>query len=327
MAGARMAGPEAAGKADDRLAEQIERFLSFLADERRSPELTIRTYQRDLGEFRHFIADKGLVPDAAELDVRALRSFLISLFGRVKPVTMAKKIAALRAFYRFLVRREGVRSNPAAALRVPRYNRPLPKLVSVHAAFGVVEAPDPEREGKQALGARDRAMLELLYGDGLRVSELVGLNLRGVDLSERTARVLGKGNKERLVPLGDKAVRALQEYLARRAGLCHRKTGRLDPEALFVGNNGARLGARQVQRLVARYGALGAGRGDLYPHALRHTCATHLLDAGADLRSIQELLGHRSLSTTQKYTQVSVDRLMEAYDRAHPLARRKDAER
>ena len=314
---------EADGSTDDRLFDQIDRFLSFLLGERRSPELTVRTYQRDLGKFRKFIIDKGFPADASELDVRALRSFLVSLFGRVKPATMARKIAALRTFYRFLVRRGETRSNPAAALRVPKYTCPLPKLVSVDAAFGVVEAPDSEHQGKRALGARDRAMLELLYGDGLRVSELLGLDLQSVDISERTARVLGKGNKERLVPLGEKAVRALDDYLGQREKLCRGKNGRLDPAALFVGRNGARLTTRQVQRLVARYGVLGAGRGDLHPHALRHACATHLLDAGADLRGIQELLGHRCLSTTQKYTQVSMDRLMEAYDRAHPLAHRK----
>lgn len=308
----------------DELAGQIDRFLTFLEDERRSPALTVKTYRRDLEEFRRFVEERKFPLNAARLDVRALRSYLVSLFGRVKPVTMAKKIAALRAFYRFLMRRGQARSNPAAVLRVPKYTRPLPKFVSIDTAFGVVEAPEGKRAGAQALDIRDRAMLELLYGSGLRVSELVGLNLQGVDMEQRTARVLGKGTKERSVPLGEMALQALGAYLAVRPRLAHPKSGRQDPRALFLGRNGARLTVRHVQRLVARYGALGAGRGDLHPHALRHTCATHLLDAGADLRGIQELLGHRSLSTTQKYTHVSVDRLMEVYDRAHPLAHRRD---
>jgi integrase/recombinase XerC len=314
---------EAVGRPGDELAGQIDRFLTFLRDERRSPELTVKTYCRDLEEFRRFVAQRAFPLNAAELDVRALRSYLASLFGRVKSATMAKKIAALRAFYRFLMRRGQARSNPAAVLRVPRYTRPLPRFVSVDAAFGVVEAPGGAHAGREALDRRDRAMLELLYGSGLRVSELVGLNLTSVDLAERTARVLGKGNKERVVPLGEKAVQALGAYQEVRARLSHPRSGHLDADALFVGRKGTRITARQVQRLVSRYGALGAGRADLHPHALRHTCATHLLDAGADLRGIQELLGHRSLSTTQKYTHVSVDRLMEVYDRAHPLAHRR----
>ena len=184
----------------------------------------------------------------------------------------------------------------------------------------VVEAPAKEPDRDDRLKRRDTAILELLYGGGLRVSELAGLTLDRVDLHRREVRVIGKGDKERLVPLGKEALQALQRYLQIRSSLRTAKRPP-DPDALFLGIRGTPLTARQVQNLVRRHGIGGAGRSDLHPHALRHTCATHLLDAGADLRSIQELLGHASLSTTQRYTQVSVDRLMAAYDAAHPLAK------
>jgi integrase/recombinase XerC len=165
-------------------------------------------------------------------------------------------------------------------------------------------------------------MLETLYGSGLRVSELCGLDLDHLELPD-SVRVIGKGNKERIVPLGSHAAAALEAYLARRGELRHPKTGAIDPRAVFLSRLGLRIGVRRVQTLVHSYGALGAGRADLHPHALRHTCATHLLDGGADLRSIQKLLGHSSLSTTQRYAHVSIDHLMKVYDSAHPLARRR----
>ena len=163
--------------------------------------------------------------------------------------------------------------------------------------------------------------LELLYGSGLRVSELASLDLGQISISEAEVRVLGKGRKERMVPLGSKSLEALAAYLPRRAELAHPKSGRYDEQALLLGQLGKRLTVRWLQALVQRYGALGAGRSDLHPHALRHSCATHLLEGGADLRAIQEMLGHSSLSTTQRYTHVSLDQLLAVYDRAHPMAR------
>jgi integrase/recombinase XerC len=163
-------------------------------------------------------------------------------------------------------------------------------------------------------------MLELLYGSGLRVSELVGLDLASIETGAAMARVIGKGNKERRVPIGGHAERALQRYLPERSALAHPKTGAVDPTALLLNQRGQRLGVRAVQLLVRRYGTLGAGRPDLHPHALRHSCATHMLAGGADLRVIQEMLGHSSLSTTQRYTHLSLDQLLATYDRSHPLA-------
>ena len=304
----------------DPLAQQVDDFMAHLRTEKRRAVLTCATYGRDLEALRAFVRDNDFPLDAAQLDLRVLRSFLASLVGDNAPATIARKIAALRAFYRFLLRRHGHKRNPAAALRLPKVPKPLPKFLSVEDAGALVSVPDAADGGSLAL--RDRAMLELLYSGGLRVSELGGLTLARLDLSTAQARVLGKGSKERIVPLGAPCVQALSAYLAERGKLRHPKTGAQHPDAVFLGHHGTKLTVRQVQKLLVRHGITSTGRPDVHPHMLRHTCATHLLDAGADLRGIQELLGHASLSTTQRYTHVSIDRLMEAYDRAHPLARR-----
>jgi integrase/recombinase XerC len=307
----------------DALEDQIGRFERYLRDERRSSPRTVSTYLRDLRAFHGFVIDRGLVPDARRLDVLALRAFLASLYGANAAPTIARKIAALRSFYRFLMRRGLATQNPAAVLKTPKVTKPLPKFLTVDDAFRVVDGPT-ETSLPGPIILRDQAMLEVLYGSGVRVSELVGLDVDRVDLQAGHARVVGKGDRERLVPVGPPAAQAVEAYLtAGRPALRHPRTGHQEPDALFLGHHGTRLSARQVQNVVRRHGALGAARGDLHPHALRHTCATHLLDAGADLRAIQELLGHASLSTTQRYTHVSTDRLMAAYDRAHPLAHRK----
>jgi integrase/recombinase XerC len=192
--------------------------------------------------------------------------------------------------------------------------------LDVESAAEVMAAP-ALASGSDVAQLRDSALLEVLYGGGLRVSELAQLDLAAVSLGDKSVRVLGKGKKERVVPLGSKAEEALRAYLSRRVELRHPKTGAQDPAAVFLGQTGRRLGVRWVQKLVRRYGALGAGRPDLHPHALRHSCATHMLEGGADLRAIQEMLGHSSLSTTQRYTHLSLDRLLEVYDKSHPLAR------
>jgi integrase/recombinase XerC len=305
----------------DELGAQIEAFEAYLGGERRLAARTVSTYGRDLRAFQDFVREKKLPADAAKLDVSVLRAFLAALHGENGNATIARKIAALRAFYAFLRKRRRVKENPAQALKIPKVQKPLPKFLTVDEAFRVVEAAENADPLAEPLAARDRAMLELLYGGGIRVSELHGLRLGDLDLDGRTARVLGKGSKERIVPIGVKAIDALRIYLGVRDRFRHPKTQLQDPGAIFLGRHGTRLSVRQVQNVVRKYGALGTGRADVHPHALRHTCATHLLDAGADLRAIQELLGHASLSTTQRYTHVSVDRLMEVYDRAHPLAK------
>ncbi|NOY91222.1 MAG: tyrosine recombinase XerC [Deltaproteobacteria bacterium] len=305
----------------DPLAAQIDDFLHALEFERRASPRTLTTYRRDLLAFAEFVRANALPSDAARLDVAAARAWLATLFEGRKPATLARKLSALRAFYRHLLRRGVVRDNPLARLKSPRFKRPLPQFLTATEAERVVEAPAEDHARDARLATRDAAMLELLYGSGLRVSELCGLNVARLDLIRHEARVVGKGDKERLVPLGAASLRALESWLTERPHCRHPKTGAQHAEALFLGVRGTRLSVRQVQNVVRRYGALGTGRGDLHPHALRHSCATHLLDAGADLRAIQELLGHASLSTTQRYTHVSVDRLMQVYDGAHPLAK------
>ncbi len=297
-------------------------FLRYLEVERRSSPNTIDAYRRDLSGLATFVRERrekggGEAAKVAAIDIYALRGWLGTLARTHAASSVARHVAAARTWMRWMQKRGIVTANPADELASPKVRRPLPTFLSVDAAAQVVEAP----EGDTPAEVRDRAVLELLYGSGLRVSELVGLDLGDADLASGSARVLGKGSKERIVPLGGKSIAALRAYVDARGALRHPKTGAQDARALFLSPRGARLGVRAVQTLVQKYGALGAGRADLHPHALRHTCATHLLDGGADLRAIQELLGHSSLSTTQRYTHVSMEHLTRVYDAAHPLAK------
>lgn len=316
----------AAKKESTPLRPAIARFIAHLADERRASPHTASAYRRDLEQLAAFADEKRPGAGPGDLDIFVLRGYLGKLARTHSPASVARKIAAVRAFLRYLQRRGEVDKNVAMELSLPKVRRPLPTFLNVDAAAEVVTTPDTD----SAEGLRDRAVMETLYAAGLRVSELCGLNLGDVEARDGdlgSVRVIGKGNKERVVPLGGPAVAAVRAYLARRDELTDPKTGARDPRALFLSKRGARLGVRRVQHLVHRYGALGAGRADLHPHALRHTCATHLLDGGADLRAIQTMLGHASLSTTQRYTHVSVDHLVKVYDRAHPLAKKRAAGR
>jgi integrase/recombinase XerC len=292
-------------------------FCIHLEAEKRASAHTVAAYRRDVGGLVEFAKD---ITDVRAIDVYVLRGWLGQLARTHAASSLARKIAAVRTWMRWMRRRGEIAHCPADELATPKVRRPLPTFLSVDAAAEVVEAPD----ASTARGVRDRAILELLYGSGLRVGELVRLSLGDVDLAERAARVVGKGKKERIVPLGGKCAAAVERYLARRAELAHARTKVLDATALFVTVRGRRIGTRAVQALVKAYGGLGAGRADLHPHALRHTCATHMLDGGADLRAIQELLGHASLSTTQRYTHVSMEHLLRVYDAAHPLAKKRE---
>ena len=302
------------------LQDEIARFVVHLESERRCSPHTVDAYRRDLLQLLAFSSQRleQQAARATDVTVYLLRAWLGDLARTRSPATVARKVAAVQTFFRYLLRRHVVDKNPAADLGSPKLRRPLPTLCDVDAAREIVEMPD----GSTAPLARDRAMLEVLYGSGLRVSELVGLDLGDVDLGSCTLRVMGKGSKERVVPVGEPCARALRAYLSFRSELRH-PTAAQDERALFLSERGKRIGVRRVQTLVHRYGALGAGRADMHPHALRHTCATHMLGGGADLRAIQELLGHSSLSTTQRYTHVSIEHLMAVYDRAHPHARGK----
>jgi integrase/recombinase XerC len=306
------------------LAEASRAFVRHLADERRASPHTVGAYRRDLEQLATFLAERLRRPARlADVDRLGLRAWLAHVGANAAPNTLSRKLAAVRSFFVWLVRQGRLKKDPARDLQAPKLRRKLPAFLGPDAAGQVMEAPLELGGALDAARLRDAAALELLYGCGLRVSELVALDVDDLALEREEVRVLGKGRKERIVPVGSKAHSAIVAYLARRDELRHPKTGAIHPQALLVGKLGKRIGVRRIQTLVRRYGALGAARPDLHPHALRHSCATHMLEGGADLRAIQEMLGHSSLSTTQRYTHLSLDQLLAVYDRAHPLARRR----
>jgi integrase/recombinase XerC len=282
-------------------------FLEYQGVERGASPHTLRSYAADLTEFARFLAGER-IPGLSHADTRAVRAFVAHLHGRrLAKATIARKLAAVRSCFRFLARRGVLEVNPARQVRGPRLGRRLPSFLPVDEAVALLSgAPEPS-----VAGARDRALLELLYASGLRVAEGCGLDVDDLDEARRTVRVLGKGDKERVVPVGETALDALAAYLAVRG----RRRG-----PLFLNARGGRLTPRSAHRIV-RARARQAGIGQrVTPHTLRHSFATHMLGAGADLRLIQELLGHSRLATTQRYTHVSPEHLMRVYDAAHPRA-------
>ncbi len=292
----------------------INQFSGYLADERNLSPHTSSAYLRDLNEFMVFLGGDEDVAVAAlkRVDSFVLRRYLAELHKRNQRTSIARKLSALRTFFRYLVREGVLSANPAEGLSTPKLNRYLPKTLSVDEATALME----RGYGNSQRDLRDRAIVELFYASGLRVSELTSLDVGSLDLREKLVRVVGKGRKERILPIGRKSHEALQAYLEARGMPA-------DEEPLFLNARGGRLTPRSVQRnLKARLIKAGVLK-DISPHALRHSFATHLLDGGADLRAIQELLGHASLSTTQKYTQVSVDQLLSVYDKAHPRSKKK----
>jgi integrase/recombinase XerC len=304
--------------------ELLSQFLEHLRYERNVSEHTLRNYQSDLVQFFDYLSPaepqtgKRKEPDIEQIDHLTIREWLAALHSaQKKKSSVARKLAALRTFFQFLVREGVVELNPAKLVSTPRLEKKLPKHLSVEDAIRFIETPDTETD----LGRRDRAMLELLYATGVRVSELTKLNVHDIDFTNKLIRVTGKRRKERIVPFGDPSHDALQNYLAvRDQFLNHAPVSLREPEALFLNYQGTRITTRSVGRMVEKYIHLCAGMHDLSPHALRHSFATHLLDSGADLRDIQELLGHARLSTTQIYTHVSMEKLIEVYDKAHPKA-------
>jgi integrase/recombinase XerC len=292
----------------------IRAFLSDLKHRRGLSANTLTSYESDLVQFQVFLEEELGSSKLSSIDVLAIRSFLAHLHAQgLARASVARKLAALRTFFRFLQREGILEKNPARLVSTPRLDRKLPARVEEGEVELLLEAPD----GTEPLGRRDRAMLELLYGAGLRVGELVALDLSTCDLDSRLLRVLGKGNKERIVPFGEPAEEALRAYLRDRRELVALGEG---TDALFLNHRGGRLTARSVRRLMDGYLKQTALRSGLSPHSLRHAFATHLLENGCDLRAIQELLGHESLSTTQKYTQLSTKRLLEVYEKSHPKA-------
>ncbi len=295
----------------------LDRFTTHLSVERNVSPHTLAAYRRDLLGFQAFLRNElKWRENGAELlgrvDQIILRRYLALLHRRCKRSTIGRKLAALRSFFRFLVREGVLEVNPGELVGTPRAEKYLPKTLSVDEAFALMERD----AGDDLLALRDRAIVETLYSCGLRIGELTGLDRAGLDLDAGLVRVVGKGRKERIVPVGRKAREALERYLAAR--------GPVAAEApLFINHRGGRLTARSIQRQL-KVRLLQAGiLKEASPHALRHSFATHLLAGGADLRAIQELLGHASLSTTQKYTQVSIEHLTSVYDAAHPRSRKK----
>ena len=296
--------------------EALAAFDRYLETQKGASNRTRGEYRRDLGELAAFATGGKDRPAAGphRVDTVVVRAYLLDLHARkLSASTVARKISSFSSFFRFLVRQGHLRKSPMTLIRPPKVRRKLPRVLTAPEAERLMDAP----AGAGPAQVRDRAILELLYGAGLRVSELVGVDLDLLDLEQRQVRVLGKGRKERICPFGAPAEAALRAWLVVRLAL--RRPGK-DDGALFLSLRGRRISARAVQKMLHVRGAV-AGRPDAHPHALRHSCATHLLDGGADLRGIQELLGHASLSTTQRYTQVTVERLMQVYDKAHPFAK------
>ncbi len=329
----------------------VEDFLSYLLDERHFSPYTARCYGVDLRQYVEFLGDEfniqpndtreretlnsrrqnGIAKDVVakvtpttitdavfEADVNVVRAFLIRLEEHnYSAATMARKIATLRSFHRWMEKQSYIAANPMQLIRTPRQNKRLPKAIDVEQVEKLLSAPND----KDILGARDRAILETLYSTGIRVSELVGINRGDVDEAGQAIIIRGKGRKERLVPLGSHAMKAMFHYAAMLDE--HNRQAGVAPSAdapLFINKHSTRLSTRSVRRKVSKYLAEAGLDPEISPHTLRHSFATHLLDNGADLRSVQELLGHQSLSTTQVYTHLTTQRMREAYDDAHPRA-------
>lgn len=298
--------------------DAIRAFMTFLELERHASQETMRNYASDLRQFQTFMKAEHLaVPllDPATVQTESIRSYLHWLDRkREKSTSMARKLASLRSFYRYLQREGRVGLNPAEAIRTPKQPKHLPRVLSKDDAAALMEFP----AGETGSSLRDSALLETLYSTGARVSELVGINLDDLRASEGLVHLRGKGRKERIVPIGVVALKAIHNY---RASLKPSTIKHRPSVPIFLNLRGGRLTTRSVARIVARYSNRLIG-GSVSPHTLRHSFATHLLDEGADLRSIQEMLGHVSLSTTQKYTHLATDQLLAVYDKTHPRAGR-----
>ncbi len=294
-------------------------FQTYLDIERLASPHTLRNYLSDLHQFVRFASDRlgqAVLCTPGQIDASLIRDFLSTLYQQgVGHTTLARKLASLRSFLHFLQQQGYVSDNVAGQVQSPKIRRPLPNVLPIDQVFALLDTP---MTPSTALSLRDQALLELLYASGIRVSELVALDMQDVDLHSGTLRVQGKGRRERQVFFGKTAAQALRAYLEERPSA---PQGQATP-ALFVNHRGGRLSTRGVQLLVKKHCQRTGLPARTSPHTMRHAFATHLLDNGADLRAIQELLGHQQLSTTQKYTHVSTDRMLEVYDKAHPRARR-----
>ena len=299
----------------------VDGFLRSLRIERNASPLTLKSYAEDFNSFFDYLRDRvGRSPTPAEVDITMLRGYVAYLHEcQYAKTTIARRLASLRSFFRYCSREKLTTSNPAKALRTPRIGRKLPNFLTTQQTVQLIETPATD----EPAGMRDKAMIETMYSAGLRVAELVGMNLSDWDQDANILRVRGKGRKERIAPLGRFATAALHKWLKVRRVAADAKPA--DQEAIFLNRFGKRLTTRSVGRMLEKYVKFTGLDTKASPHTMRHTFATHLLDGGADLRSVQELLGHKSLSTTQIYTHVSTQRLRETYDKAHPHSQVKAA--
>jgi integrase/recombinase XerC len=289
------------------MTDYIEKFLRYLEVERAASNHTLRAYRKDLEEFFEYVQSQ---PE--NIDMIDVRGFIAEqIKNGLAKTTASRRLATVRSFFKFLHREGYIKSNPAKLVSNPRVPKLLPKYLSIDEVFSLVEKP----EGIGFLLARDRAILELLYSSGLRVSELSGLNIDDLNIKEGMIKVRGKGRKERIVPVGSKAIYAIKSYIVERMLIKSKEI------AFFLNRRGTRLTDRGVRRIVVKYARVSGIDRQIGPHTLRHTFATHLLHGGVDLRVLQELLGHSSLSTTQKYTHLDITHLMDVYDKAHPFAK------
>jgi integrase/recombinase XerC len=299
----------------------IDSFLESISSERGYSENTCRAYRHDLGEFAGYLAEHNALGrsgadddsfDVDDLNTLMIRGYLGFLYKKNKKSTMARKLSALRIFFRYLVKRGVLTDNPADSVFTPKQDQRIPLYLPVDEMFRLLDAVQKDT----LADLRNRAMFETLYSCGIRVSELAGMDQTDVDFANSSIRVIGKGNKERIVPIGKKALAAIRAYRER----LNMESGMQMPQKgpLFLNLRKGRLTARSIARLLEKLVKECGIHTPVSPHVLRHTFATHMLDAGADLRVVQELLGHKSLSTTQRYTHVSIDRLMDTYDKAHP---------
>ena len=310
--------------------DQVAAFLRYLEVERNFSTATIEAYRRDLASFESFVRDEAGTADPTAVSAKIVRRYLGRLARDHAPASVERAAAAIRGFYRFLRRQGEAETNPATLVRTPKRKQRLPSVLPADEAFALLDlAPPPaapdetekERRLREIAWRRDGAMLELLYGSGIRLSELVGLNLADLDLTERMIRVRGKGRKDRVAPIHERSAERLRRAIEDRGALLPPDADDDARAAVFLSRRGKRLSGRAVQLMVIQWMKRAMLQRRVSPHSFRHSFATHLLDSGMPLRSIQELLGHESLSTTQKYTHVGLAELMKVYDRAHPRAK------
>lgn len=295
------------------MQKELEDYSQYLQYERTVSPHTLRNYMSDLIQFTNYLKKKSFVKWNTITNI-TIRNYLANLYSFNQKSSIARKLSAIRHFLQYLVREKVIETDPSQLISTSKQEQKLPLILDVAEIFHLIETPDLSTP----LGIRDRAILELIYATGIRVSELVSLNTDAISWEANTLKVLGKRRKERIVPFGEKAKHALKKYMEHRLSFYKQRE---EPIALFLNKRGGRLTTRSIARCIDKYLFICGSRKKISPHSLRHTFATHLLSAGANLRDIQELLGHESLSTTQKYTQVSIDQLMEEYDKSHPKAK------